>query len=131
MRPTFKMLALTTFLALFLAAITHTPAEAAELERIEDISKVCMVNDRFMGSEQIAVEYEGKTYYGCCAGCVKKIRNNESIRYGTDPVSEKRVDKATAVVGSVPYGSVYYFENEENFNAYLEELKKNELQKKE
>lgn len=27
---------------------------------------VCMVNDAYMGKEQIEVPFEGKMYYGCC-----------------------------------------------------------------
>ena len=36
--------------------------------------KVCMVNDRFMGVEQIPIEVDGTTYYGCCEGCVEKLQ---------------------------------------------------------
>lgn len=34
---------------------------------------VCMVNDVYMGKEQIEVPFEGKMYYGCCNMCKEKI----------------------------------------------------------
>ena len=59
---------------------------------------VCMVNNAYMGKEQIPVEFEGKTYYGCCNMCVDKINNNREVRYAIDPVTGREVDKATAFI---------------------------------
>lgn len=33
-------------------------------------SRVCMVNNTVFDKPQIPVQVEGKTYYGCCGGCV-------------------------------------------------------------
>lgn len=79
---------------------------------------VCMVNDMFFGKDQIPVEVGGRTYYGCCAGCEKTIRENARVRVATDPVSGRIVDKATAKIGALPDGAVYYFENEKNMKMY-------------
>jgi len=40
------------------------------------------------------------------------------VRQAVDPVSKKTVDKATAVIGAQPDGSVLYFENAANLARY-------------
>ena len=71
--------------------------------------KVCMVNDRFMGVEQIPIDVEGTTYYGCCQGCVDKLQKNiDNVRFGSNPINDVKVDKANAViVQDKSKGSVY------------------------
>ncbi|MBL1147562.1 MAG: hypothetical protein HND56_01880 [Pseudomonadota bacterium] len=81
---------------------------------------VCMVNNRVFPIVQIPVEVEGKTYYGCCAMCEARLQKDASLRKGVDPVSGAEVDKADAVIGAKRDGSVYYFENEENYEAFQE-----------
>lgn len=93
------------------------PSGNSELTRVPT-HYVCMVNDQFFGKDQIPVEVEGRTYYGCCAGCEKTIRENAGIRVAIDPVSGRIVDKATATIGALPDGGVYYFENEKNMKRY-------------
>jgi YHS domain-containing protein len=83
-----------------------------------EAQKVCMINDHFMAAPQIPVSVEGKTYYGCCPMCEQRLRTQPDSRFGIDPVSKKRVDKASAVIGKLESGSVLYFENEQTFNAY-------------
>jgi YHS domain-containing protein len=73
-----------------------------------------MVTNQLFVKEQIPVELEGKTYYGCCEMCKAKIKNNPQSREATDPVSGKKVDKAEAVIGASADGNIYYFESEEN-----------------
>jgi YHS domain-containing protein len=77
-----------------------------------------MVNDMDMGKQQIPVEVEGRTYYGCCAMCKERLAKDASARTAVDPVSAKTVDKATAVIGRKPDGSVLYFETEANLKKY-------------
>jgi YHS domain-containing protein len=79
---------------------------------------VCMMNNKVFDKPQIAIEVEGKTYYGCCPMCADKLKNDAALRSATDPVSGKTVDKASAVIGADPHGMTYYFENEENFHKY-------------
>ena len=95
-------------------------AQQTDLEVVET-SEVCMVNDRFFGREQIPVEVEGKTYYGCCEGCKTRLAEDEGIRYGVDPVSGEKVDKATAVIAARPDGSVLYFTSRETLERYDED----------
>ena len=79
-----------------------------------DPKMVCMVNEMAMGKEQIPVEVDGKTYYGCCEMCKTALAKDASKRTAVDPISGKSVDKATAVIGAQDDGRVFYFENEEN-----------------
>lgn len=80
-------------------------------------SYVCFVNNRYMGSEQIPVEVENKTYYGCCEGCVGKLKKNRSLRYAKDPLTGNEVDKAKAYIVLKPRGKgeVLYFESRANY----------------
>jgi YHS domain-containing protein len=77
-----------------------------------------MVNDQYMGKEQIPVVVGGKTYFGCCAMCKEKLEKNEAARMAVDPVSGARVDKATAVIGRDASNKVYYFENEQTMRRF-------------
>ena len=95
--------------------------EAPALRRAE-AKKVCMVNDALFEKDQIPVAVEGKTYYGCCAMCKERLAKDEGARTGVDPVSGKKVDKATAVIGVKEDGSVLYFESEKTFAEYLKKL---------
>lgn len=88
---------------------------AGRLTLIPDANQVCMVNDQFMGRDQILVEFEGRNYYGCCAGCVTRIQTDPSVRSAIDPVTGREVDKATAVMAQDPEGNVQYFESRATF----------------
>lgn len=83
-----------------------------------DSKYVCMINEQSFNKEQIPVEIEGKTYYGCCQSCEAKLKSDPSSRNAVDPVSGRHVDKATAVIGTTTDGTVYYFESEENLKAF-------------
>ncbi|MCK6418900.1 MAG: TRASH domain-containing protein [Alphaproteobacteria bacterium] len=111
---------LLTILMLFIAI----PAMAAEsghehtwLKSVE-AKYVCMMNNKVFDTPQIAIEVEGKTYYGCCPMCADKLKNDASLRSAVDPVSGKQVDKSNAVIGADPHGMTYYFESQENFHIY-------------
>jgi len=114
-----RFLSLTTF-AVLLALCSQSgisEAQAAELKRVPT-EQVCMVNDAFMGKKQIPIPVQGKTYYGCCQMCVSTLTNDAAERQAIDPVSGHAVDKATAIIGALPDGNVFYFENETNLKTY-------------
>ena len=89
--------------------------EARELAFLADIGvqRHCQVR-----AVQIAVEVEGKTYYGCCEMCKGRLTSDAKLRSAVDPVSQKPVDKADAVIAADSKGKVFYFENDENLAAY-------------
>jgi YHS domain-containing protein len=103
------------------SAAKATAAKAtapAAVQKVPDRALVCMVNDMDMGKAQIPVVVEGRTYYGCCAMCKERLAKDAAIRSAIDPVSGKSVDKAKAVIGKRPDGSVVYFETEANLRRY-------------
>lgn len=86
--------------------------------RVEDRSQVCMVNDKVLGRPQLPVVVEGKTYYGCCAGCVGRLNNDRKTRIAADPVTGLEVDKSEAVILQGERGEALYFESEETARRY-------------
>lgn len=113
-----------------LAAVACTPTPAPSgggdrtatlqpaLTEVSDHGQVCMVNDRYMGKEQIPVVVDGRTYFGCCEGCKERLRSDAMARTGLDPVSGKPVDKALAVIAYDDSGKVFYFESETTLRRY-------------
>ena len=92
-------------------------AAYAGLKKVET-KKVCMINNQVFDKDQIPVEVDGKTYFGCCAMCKERLAKDADSRKAVDPVSMKEVDKATAVIGADAEGMVQYFENEKNLEEY-------------
>ncbi len=110
-------IALLTLAVAVAAPLAATDAQPA-LRRVET-KHVCMINNQDMGRDQIPVEVEKKTYYGCCEACKKALNEKPETRLAVDPVSGKTVDKATAVIGAKADGSVLYFESEKTFEEFL------------
>lgn len=84
-------------------------------------NQVCMVNNRFLNSEQIPVPVNGKTYYGCCEGCVKVLKEDSASHYTFDLLSNEQVDKAIAFIIGKPGSKedVLYFKSETNARTYF------------
>ena len=104
-----------------MALVAYSEADAKRTEvqaKLVDPSIVCMVNDAVMGKAQIPVKHDGKTYYGCCEGCVEKIKTMRSARYAADPVTGRAVDKAKAVILEGPAGEALYFESLDTAGKY-------------
>jgi YHS domain-containing protein len=97
-----------------------TPATqpSGKLTKMESPKRVCMVTNKAFEDDQIAVEVGGKTYYGCCEMCKGRLTSDAKLRSAVDPVSQKPVDKAEAVIAADSKGKVFYFENDENLAAY-------------
>lgn len=116
----------TILLALMMALTVFAPAMAADTGHAHDgtwlkptkAQYVCMMNNKVFDKPQIAIEVEGKTYYGCCPMCADKLKNDVSLRTANDPVSGKTVDKASAVIGADTHGVTYYFESKENLDKF-------------
>lgn len=79
---------------------------------------ICMVNDTAFEKEQISVNVEGKTYFGCCSMCEARLKEDAAVRTAIDPVSGNKIDKSEAVIGADANGKVYYFESAENFGKF-------------
>jgi len=103
-------------LALALILTAHV-AMAEPIERV-DAKRVCMVNNSVFQKDQIPVQVDGRTYFGCCEMCKGRLASDAAARTAVDPVSGKTVDKATAVIGATPDGKVLYFESDATFTQY-------------
>jgi|SRR5690625_2409795 len=104
--------------------ITNSNSIPLKDSQIVPSEEVCMVNDAYMGTKQLAVNFEGNIYYGCCQMCEARIPEDPTVRVAIDPYSQKQVDKSKAVIAIVgSRGEVAYFENEQNYNQYLDQSK--------
>jgi YHS domain-containing protein len=112
---------ITLFVSLFVAFAAFAGVEGGHpfglLKKVEP-KTVCMVNEQAMGKDQIPVEVDGKTYYGCCEMCKKALADNAEKRVAADPVTGKQVDKAKAVIAAQEDGRVWYFESDETLAKY-------------
>ena len=116
-----------TILAAFIAILIFTSyAHAGESPILKKVAtpEVCMITNKHMGAAQIAVPIGKKVYYGCCEMCVGTLNKDVKSRYSLDPLTGKKVDKATAVIGTKKDGAVMYFKNQKNFDTYLKKNKK-------
>lgn len=103
-------------------AVAQKTAPEIKIKKV-DSKLICMVNNKYMGVEQIPIKVEGKTYYGCCQNCVSTLNNNLSARYGVDPVTKKKVDKATAYIVTFDgSNNVLYFQSEKTYQTYLKNI---------
>ncbi len=103
------LLGVLALVAVFASTLAGTAADPGVT--VPERARVCMVQDTVMAVPAVPVELDGKTYYGCCEMCKGRIAGDpERYTLGTDPVSGKTVDKATAALLSVD-GRVYYFES--------------------
>ncbi len=101
-----------------LAAEPTMQSQAQAWQKVDN-KKVCMVTDMVFPRDQIPIQVGSKTYYGCCENCKNTLGKDEKVRFAIDPVSGKKVDKATAVIAAGPDGSVTYFENDANFEKFV------------
>ena len=130
---TFKLLSIMAIAAvLFIGCNSKTNESNATVQAVYQESPqkdehvpsnlVCMVNDAYMGKQQLEVPFEGKMYYGCCKMCQERIPTDESVRYATDPQTLVKVDKASAYIVLIgDNGEVAYFENEGNYLKFIRE----------
>jgi YHS domain-containing protein len=91
--------------------------KAGNLQRV-DAKYTCFITQHRFDKPQLPVVVDGKTYYGCCEMCKAKLTNDPASRFAIDPVSGKKVDKATAVIGADSNGKIYFFENEKDLEDF-------------
>ena len=104
----------------FAVAAENAPKQALQPLKHSD---VCMVQNRYGTMKMILVEVDGKMYYGCCAGCIGKLKLNPAVRFAKDPVSGIDIDKSKAfIVGNID-GTVTYFESRETAEKFFAKRK--------
>jgi len=85
-------------------------------------NKVCMVDDIYQGDyPTLPLALFNKTYYGCDVRATQDLVSKKEFRVAIDPVTKRKIDKASAVIGLHPKrdGKVLYFETKETFTQYL------------
>lgn len=117
-----KTALLLTLLFTFAAFADVVIKPVGKLTKVES-KTVCMMNEQAMGKDQIPVEVEGRTYYGCCEMCKKALATDAAKRVSFDPVTGRQVDKATAVIAAQEDGRVFYFESDETLAKYNSTVK--------
>ena len=103
--------------------LASLPAQQDTIAR----TKVCMADDFFQGDFPThPVSVNNKVYYGCNAKTMIDLAEKENLRFAIDPVSNKRVDKATAIIVIHPDndGKVVYLGSRDSYEKYLEALSK-------
>jgi YHS domain-containing protein len=118
-----KAIALSFVILLAATVVFAQDKPSGKLSRVET-KTVCMINEHAMGKDQIPIEIDGRTYYGCCDMCKKALAADAAKRVAIDPVSGKQVDKATAVIAAQPDGRVFYFESEESLAKHNKQFEK-------
>jgi YHS domain-containing protein len=115
------MLSAAMLLALMIGSSVagETPAAApAGTGRIEDKTRICMMQDSLQPKPGLAHEYQGKTYWLCCQRCVQAFEGDpEKYAFAKDPVNGSRVDKATAPAYAVG-GRAFFFSSEKTLNTF-------------
>jgi YHS domain-containing protein len=112
-RPALRLLALAVAAAIPLAA-----AAANVKVKPVDPKSVCMLMDHTADHPEHPVVIGGKTYYYGTDDCRGKLSADPANRVAVDPVTHKKVDKATAVLGATPAGDVLYFESAKTLAHY-------------
>jgi len=100
-----------------LAATRNQPPE--RLTELVYKGYVCMYVDAVLDEPTLAINIDGRTYYGF-PRCTAKLVQNEAARYAHDPLTDKKVNKAEAVIGVSADRRVSYFESSENLHRFNE-----------
>ncbi|HJQ83523.1 MAG TPA: YHS domain-containing protein [Candidatus Binatia bacterium] len=86
--------------------------------RIDDRSRICMMQDSLQPKTGLAHEYRGRTYFLCCEMCVQSFTADpERFAHAKDPVNGTVVDKATAPAYAVA-GKAFFFSSESTLRTF-------------
>ena len=116
-----RMLSVAMLLAITIGSsfAGEAPAAApADTGRIEDKTRICMMQDSLQPKPGLAHEYQGQTYWLCCQMCVQSFQGDpEKYAFAKDPVNGSRVDKATAPAYAVG-GRAFFFSSEDTLKTF-------------
>src|SRR3989338_3720041 len=80
------------------ASAENMPATQTLDGPVADRSLVCMIDDNLQKNPGLEYAYQGKTYYLCCAGCLKRFASDpELISHHMDPVRRQLGYKAPSL----------------------------------
>ncbi len=101
-----------------ITGINATGPASAWLQRVAP-DHVNMVTNRFEKQTQAEIKFNGKTYRASGSGAAWNISQNPSTSFAKDPMTNKLVDKADAVIYADASGRVFYFESEASYKNFL------------
>ncbi|MBX3019724.1 MAG: hypothetical protein KF767_17680 [Bdellovibrionaceae bacterium] len=113
---------MTLIATVFLGSFASATSPKSSTWKIVPNEEVCMVTNMHFARPQIPVAKDGKTYYGCCENCKATIQTDATSRTGTDPLTQKPVDKARATIAADDRGAVLYFASRSNFDQYIKQI---------
>ncbi len=97
-RSIVKALTIFSFCLIAVSMLYNEPATADNTNRNSaekqsqpvisqiDSKYVCMINNQSFNKEQIPVEVDGKTYYGCCQMCEAKLKSDPGSRTAVESI---------------------------------------------
>ena len=86
--------------------------------RVTDPVQVCMVKRTVQPHTPYTYDYRGKTYHFCCTACLTKFKADpDHLKFATDPVNGKRVDKTEAFIYSY-HGHAYFFRSKRTLKKF-------------
>ncbi|MFQ5353855.1 MAG: hypothetical protein ACE5DR_02810 [Thermodesulfobacteriota bacterium] len=106
------------------AGTAATPEDPAQWLKRVDNNDVNMVTNRLSVKGQKAVHLDGKDYYVPNDEYGLAFSLNPSLRFATDPVTGRKVDKSGALVYADYENKVLYFESEESYQDFLSAFSK-------
>jgi len=99
-------------------AVVSSENPGAWLRKVDN-KAVNMVTNRIWGGEQKLVSLDGKGYYVPNDEYGFAFDRNPSLRFATDPLTGKRIDKSVALAYADYEGNVLYFESSESYRDFL------------
>ena len=119
--PPMRMLSAAMLLAIAIASAAAADTAATPASgtgRVEDKTRICMMQDSLQPKPGLAHEYQGKTYWLCCQMCVQAFEGDpQKYAFAKDPVNGSRVDKATAPAYAVG-GRAFFFSSEDTLKTF-------------
>jgi YHS domain-containing protein len=84
--------------------------------------QVCMLNNFVIKDQEgVPYVYQRRTYYFCCAGCIKRFAADpKQFSKAVDPVTEQEVDKADALLYA-RNDTVYYFSSGQTLEMFADD----------
>lgn len=78
---------------------------------------------------QISIEDNGTIYCCCCENRVEKLQKNlDDVRFGSNPLNNKKVDKASVIiVQDKDSGSIFHFASQEDAEVFITQSKGSNL----
>ena len=78
-----------------------------------------MSTNTFAKTAQKEINLDGSKYFASGTGHEANLARNASARFAVDPLTNKKVNKASAATYADASGRVFYFESDESFNGFI------------